>query len=330
MKKLLLCTITGLLFFAGCKKDPALTNVTPVGDSQAIDELKDEEQITLSEKQSYKCFYQYNNYCGTPTTVDLLDAQNMKVGTVTVINTGTQLLVTYNTQGTNWQLSKLQLFAGNCNNLPLYQGCPNVNQFTRKLSFCGYYYPNKYTITLPLNSLPNCFCIAARAVVVKRIGWGICGSATAWGHGSPVGQGSNAGATISYCKQSCNGGTTEPGCGYRAPYWFNGINNWPLGSITIAGYTYTQTEGFALGYYQNNTAYSEALYAFFQVASVRLSGNSIGSEAPIWDDVAVIEAWLNGKGKIGTGNLPAVTPEVMTAANNIEQWLDANDCDFTS
>lgn len=331
MKKLLLPTLCCLLMLAACKKDPSL-NTEPVVLKGTDEQLSDQEQVTLTEEQSYKCFYQYHNYCGTTTTVDLRSSTYGKVGDIDIANNGQFLFVTFNTQGSSWQLSSLQLFAGDCNNLPLNnQGCPNLNQFTRKISFCGYYYPNKYTVTIPINSLPQCFCISARATVVKRIGWGICGSSTVWAQGAAVGTGNNAGTRINYCKQSCNGGgNTDPGCGYRAPYWFNGGNNWPTSSFTVAGYTYTQTEGFELGYYQNNVQYSEALYAYFQLASVRLSGNSIGSTAPIWADVAIVEAWLQGKGKITTTNLPAVPAAVMTAANNIEQWLDANDCDFTS
>ncbi len=334
MKKLVLAGLTSLLLLGACKKDAELTQQTTTTDKTRFDNaipIANEEQIKLSEEQSYKCFHQQTNYCGTPTTVDLLNAQHVKIGTVTVINSAQNLYVTYNVQGSGWLLSKLQLYAGDCSGVPLtYQGCPNINQFTRKLSFCGYYYPAKYTITIPLSNLPQCFCIAARAEVVKRSGWSYCNNTIAWAQGTTIGQGSTAGASFSYCKQSCGGPSTDPGCGYRAPYWFNGYNNWPGAMVTVAGIPYTQAEGFALGYYQNNVAYSEALYAFFQLASVRLSGNSIGTEAPIWGDVAVIEAWLSGKGKITTANLPAVTPEVMTAANNIEQWLDANDCDFSS
>ncbi|MFN8285399.1 MAG: hypothetical protein U0V74_01530 [Chitinophagales bacterium] len=330
MKKLVFTSVILLLLVSACKKDAEINNdlTTPQSSLTEKTPIQGEEQITLTEDKALKC-WSTPQYCGTATTVMLMGNQ-LQPGTVTVANDAHYLYVTYNTQSSWWQLYKIHLYVGDCSAIPVNsQGCGNVNQFTKKLTFCGYYLPKKYTITIPLSSLPQCFCIAAEAVVAKKSGCNWT-TQTVWGQGTSFNGQANSGMHFNYCKQSCQGPPPPPpgeGCGYRAPYWFNGFNSWPVAQVTIAGYTYTQAEGFALGTYQNTVAYSPALFVLFQDASIRLSGNSVGAEAPIWDDVAVIEAWLSGKGELTVSNLPSPPADVLAAASTIEAWLDVNDCD---
>lgn len=328
MKKLIFTSVAFLLMVAGCRKDQELKNNTtqyenalPGADAEA-----GEEAIQLTQDQSLKCFHTHH-FCGTTTMVNLLNMQQAQIGTISVANDEHNLYVTYNTQFTPWKLYKIRLFVGDCNGVPLnQQGYPLVNQFPKKLTFCGYYLPQKYTVTIPLHSLPQCFCVAAQAVAAKRIGCNWI-TETLWGEGTPFGQQACNGMHFDYCQQNC-GNTPPPGegCGYRAPYWFNGYNNWPNGQISVAGYTYTQAEGFALGAYYNDN-YSPALYVFFQSAAVHLSGNSIGASASVWADVAVIDAWLASQGKISVSNLPTVPQTVLDATAAVNAWLDINDCE---
>lgn len=304
MKKLVTLVLAGvMLILAGCQKETEL-----------IPSSKTAKCATIT-------------YCGSKT-VNLIANQYTNIGTVLVGNDADNLYVTYTATAANWYLTQMHLFVGDYNAIPKNSsGKPVPGQYPYAVTFNNYNCVKTYTFTIPLSNLPQCFTVSAHAAVIKKSGGYVCSSATAWGQGTYFSNQCGWGMYYSYCKESCQ--PSGEGCAYRAPYWFNGYNSWPNSQITVAGYSYTQSEGFALGNYYNNTAYSEAMFVFFQDASIRLSGNSVGRDATAWKDVAVIESWLSAKGKITTANLPQPPAEVMTAASNIEYWSDVNDCDVS-
>lgn len=308
MRNLYYLLAVALLVLGGCKKE------TDLNEQEAASHV-------------LKCTAP-TTYCGTATTVNLINGQYNTIGSVTVVNDATNLYVTYSTQSSTWFLTQLHLYVGDANGLPKnWGGNPVVGAYPYSYTFCAPY-GKTYTFSIPLANLPNCFVVSAHAAVVKKYGSNICSSSTAWGQGTRFG-GSSWGMYFNVCKQSCQ--PAGEGCAYSAPYWFNGYHTWPTPSVTVAGYTYSQADGYELGrFYNGPDGYRDALLVLFQSASIKLSGNSVGRDASIWDEVSTLDAWLAGKGKISVSNAPAVPQSVIDAANTIQTWQDMNDCDFSS
>ena len=309
MKNLYYLLAATLLLLGGCKKDTVLNDQEPAS-------------------HVLKCTTVPTSYCGTATTVNLITGQYTTIGSVTVVNDATNLYVTYSTEGSAWYLTQLHLYVGDANGIPKnWGGNPVVGAYPYSYTFCAPY-GKSYTFSIPLANLPNCSVISAHAAVVKKYGNSICNSSTAWGQGTRFGCNS-WGMYFNVCKQSCL--PTGEGCAYGAPYWFNGYQTWPTPSVTVAGYTYTQAEGYELGRFYNGTdGYRDALFIMFQSASIKLSSNTVGRDASIWGDVTTIDTWLTGKGKISVSNAPAVPQEVLDAGYHVASWQDLNDCDSSN
>lgn len=254
--------------------------------------------------------------CGQPKTVALIAGQNMVAGNVTVSNTETDLIVTYTT-GHGWYIKELHLYAGNCALIPTNNsGNPTPGRFPFKNSFSGTT-TTTYSYTIPLANLPACYCIAAHAVVAKPG----AGTETAWGQGTRFVSRGNWAMKFEYCTQRC-----EPVevCSFH-PDVIIGEQSavWPVSTVTVGGYTYTQQEAYAL-YYEPTT---EAKTAFIYVAAIKLSGANVPAGEPVLNDVALVEAWLATQGKLTSTNLPAAQGAVSSAIAGIKSWVDDNQCD---
>ncbi len=132
---------------------------------------------------------------GLCTQVDLIAGQNYDSGNVEVSLDAENLYITYTMEGT-WVLKATHLYVGDCASRPANNpGNPLIGQFP--LAETHPVGTTSYTYSIPLNSLPNCVCIAAHAEVN-----GPSGNETAWGNGLPYG-GSNWAMYFEFCIDQC-------------------------------------------------------------------------------------------------------------------------------
>lgn len=163
---------------------------------------------------------QTTSVCGTPNEVRLLAGKHHEAGIVTVSNDQNNLYVTFNMDN-GWELVKTHIFAGNCNAIPTNKGGnPQVGQFPfHENHAVG---TTTYTLTLDLNSLPTCMCVATHAEVVKRDKNGnVIQGETAWGEGTGFG-GGNWAMKFNYCKQECTDEPQEETCYQEETAWVSG------------------------------------------------------------------------------------------------------------
>lgn len=171
-------------------------------------------------------------YCGDVKVVRLLAGQHYEAGTVTVGNDYDNLYVTYETTN-GWKMKGLHLFVGDCDKLPTNKpGNLVPGQFPYKVSFDML--KTIYTFVIPLEELPECYCVAAHAEVVKLDSEGeVIQRETAFGEGERVGK--NWFMKFGFCIQACD--EEPPGeedmCWKEETAWGNGARyvkkgNWAM------------------------------------------------------------------------------------------------------
>lgn len=272
---------------------------------------KEADEITPAvNKQTYT--HRSATTCGEPTTVTLIAGQHINAGTVTVTNDETNLYVTYNTTN-GWKLTELHLFAGACNAIPVNKpGNPMPGQFPYSANPASL---TTYTFTIPLANLENCFCVAAHAVVRNSSG----GTETAWGQGQRFVQKGNWAMKFNACKQVC---IVDEGCVEEVSTFFGrDASAWPLPTVTVGGYVYTQAEGTAI----YNNQFSSSTYAFSYIALIKLSG-TVPANAPIQTDVAVVENWLSSIGKVSPSNQQTAPANVQSSIDALYDFVNTRFC----
>lgn len=178
MKKLFLIAITSMALFSCSKSD--VTGI--ISDSQAELGGRDGDPTGGCEPVS--------------TTVDLMAGQTQIAGTVTAESDGTNLLVTYTTNEL-WSLEDIHLYVGEFELAPQNNGGnPMPGRFPYKQQFADPV--STFSYEIPLSSLPDCFIIAAHAVVRKTGS----GTETGWGAGTQF-PGNNWGMYFEMCAPDC-------------------------------------------------------------------------------------------------------------------------------
>jgi hypothetical protein len=115
-------------------------------------------------------------------------------------------------------------------------------------------------------------------------------------------------------------------CSMSQGYWFAKPNNTWGTSVKIGGKTYTQTEGQAIWKASNKGGLADSKAGFTQVAAIKLSGSTVHPSSSVWQDVAIVEAWLNTLNKLSPTYLPSNNSAAKAAAGRIGNWIDANHC----
>lgn len=165
------------------------------------------------------------DYCGEPKVVRLLAGQNIDAGSVTVGNDTDSLYVTYKTTG-DWYMKTLHLYVGDCDKLPVNkQGNLNPGQFDKVPGQFGIQVPfspyqTMHRIAVALKDLPECFCIAAHADVVKVVNGKVVQSETAFGEGEKTGK--NWFMKFDYCVQECPPEEPPTDCWQEETGWADG------------------------------------------------------------------------------------------------------------
>ena len=139
---------------------------------------------------SMPCSDSYTLYAG----------QNINAGTINVSNTGTQVIVTYNTTG-GWELEETHLYIGTAEDVQpsTGNGSPIPGQFPYKEAHSGI---TSYTWVLP-RPIEPCFIVAAHASVVKTDANGSTQQETAWSEGESFLQQGNWATYSEYCSVDC-------------------------------------------------------------------------------------------------------------------------------
>jgi hypothetical protein len=128
--------------------------------------------------------------------VPLLAGQTINSGSVAVTNDGENLTVTYSTID-GWKMTEIHLYVGEYEYAPQNNGGnPQPGKFPYKENFSGGV--TEYSKVIPMNTLPECFIVAAHAVV--RNGSGNTETGWAQGTGFP---GNNWGMYFDYCSSEC-------------------------------------------------------------------------------------------------------------------------------
>lgn len=214
MKKLLLGTLGMcllLLAFESCKKNEGFTE----------SEINEPSYLVVSG--TTLCgIQQYDLMAGR--------ANPVKVGEVEVANDAQNLYVEITPTSPGY--SDYRLFVGDCNIVRSDDGSlPSVFQFPMQ----GTFFDDSAIVTVPLSTLPECFCVVAVIAQPRQGGGGSGGSAT--------GGNSNA-LLIDYCKQpcpSCNSNNIFGQGGWGAPphgnnpgtYLYANFSTWFPNGITL-------------------------------------------------------------------------------------------------
>lgn len=140
--------------------------------------------------------------CGNPIEVTLYAGQHIEVGKISITNSETKLLVTYDVSGSNWWLSETHLFAGDINEAPFTNsGNPQIGKFpshgTDELT-------QQYTHWVSLDHINEPISIIAHAVVVQKQNGQTTATETAFGEGSTEFTGNRWGWIIDYKLQNCD------------------------------------------------------------------------------------------------------------------------------
>lgn len=118
----------------------------------------------------------------------------------------------------------------------------------------------------------------------------------------------------------------ETSCSLSQGYYFAKPDLVWSSTVTIGGYTYTQAEGKAIWNTSNKGGIRDSKAGFTQVTAIKLSTASISTSASVWADVAIVETYLAGLGKLSPTNLPTGDTAAKEAAGRIGDWIDNNHC----
>lgn len=197
-----------LLFTVSCQKESETTNFLPADNQPNPMALK---SINLDNI----------DYCGTPSVETLVAGQNIDAGTVTVGNDENYVYVTY-TSSNGYLITQTHLYVGPKSGVPVNNaGNPRIGLFPYGESFASPVQTVTYRISL--EELPECYVVAAHAVVVKYQGNVIVDQQTAWGNGTRfVNRGSWA-MYFEYCTQTCEI-PEDPETWTETAYAFGAIN----------------------------------------------------------------------------------------------------------
>jgi hypothetical protein len=293
-------TLVLVIFFTSCKKD----------DSTITPDHKTAQQRSGSSKKSEKVTSTHQ-VCGTPTVVELIAGQYSDAGTVTVSNDANNLTVTYSTTG-GWSLRELHLYVGDCALIPKNgSGNPTPGRFPYSVNLNG---ALTYSFTIPLTNLPNCFCVAAHAVVSNSRG----GTETAWGAGTRFVNQGNWATYFSACKQNCT-----PVCITPPSLLFGGEVEWPNGpSVIVGGYTYTVSATGSL----LSAPSSDAKNALFLIATLKVYGTGLYPPASVVSDSNIVEAWLATLGQLTSSSQYTAPANVEAAIADLQAWEASQYC----
>jgi hypothetical protein len=118
-------------------------------------------------------------------------------------------------------------------------------------------------------------------------------------------------------------------CSFSQGLFFASPHQWPVATVTVGGYVYTEAEGREIWNCSNAGGMKDSKKGFAQVAALKLSGlyPPTTGDAQTDADVVTIETWLAGLGKLScVNNLPTGNPAVAAAAGRIGSWITANHC----
>jgi len=280
--------------------------------------LVDTDNIEIDDQGQLKCGS--NNtvtICGNSLTKQLLNSSNTSRGTITVSNDANYLYVKY-TGSNSWKFSQVNLYVGNCNNVPLTSsGTANINCYPYRYSNnCPF---SSITYKIPLSKVGNCFCVSAYAVG-KLYKNGCWTTNTLWAQGQAVGN-TNFGTKFEYCKQTC--GVVSQGCATPTDVWFT-TQSEAWFDVTIGDYVYFNSEATSL---YNYDGAPNGRDIFLAALTIRLSAGTILPNATVWADLVILENWLNSQGKLNLDMLPSTdSAAVLAALARTEAWISNNTC----
>lgn len=119
----------------------------------------------------------------------------------------------------------------------------------------------------------------------------------------------------------------EEGCSFSQGFYFASPHaTW--GEVSVGGHVYTYAEAVAIWKSSNKGGISDAKKAFLQVATIYLSGSSVGYGI-IWDYVETAEAYLYTLPKLTAANVKNYNsgPDAAAAAGNIGNWIEEHHCE---
>jgi len=158
--------ITGItVAFNSCSEDEATFDESELIVSETEEDIAAEKDFLL------KCYHKYRRpkteeYCGNSASYYLYASKHYKVGKVTIANDEENLYVRYSVWGWYLGLTETHLYIGDIDGMPINRGGnPQIGQFDYS---DDHGWVKTYTYTIPLSELPDCFVVAAHAVVNGR------------------------------------------------------------------------------------------------------------------------------------------------------------------
>jgi hypothetical protein len=279
-----------------------------------------------------------NAFCAAKT-VPLCAGQTANVGSVSVQTTiDGKTYITYTVKGL-WFIKELHLYVGEVEGIPVSGGGSAVpGQFPYTQTFTA---PYVQTYTFVINGLPNTYAVAAHASLLKINSSGtVLDAQTGWGdgcNGKKITEQGSWGTFMNYTGASCtlvSAASEEVEiCSHPEPRFFgvdpvyNVVTPWRDSTVTVAGYTYNETEGRAIANTQDPSGGpKDAKAGFKKVATLKLSHTNYILSPTLLTSVTTIETWLATQGKITPDNMPSAGSTVKNAIKMISAWIDAHNC----
>jgi hypothetical protein len=277
------------------------------------------------------------------------------IGTVSVKRgVDNRYYITYKSNS-NWYLAQLNLYAGPESGIPNY-----LANFPLRKTFAYPFSIQEYTFAQA--NLQASFSVVAYGILVKKVNGKVTSSKVVWADGCSGldidvcdGEGTkksvknqcggscqtdlDGGKYFNYTSTSCNLQPTLPAaepdylCSMPVNnfFWVDPANPngayWRSPSVTVGGYTYTESEAKAIGNCADgNGGMKDSKYAFMRVATLKLSNTEYALSPTLNPAVSTIETWLATTGKLSPTNLPSGNASVRTAQQTINTWIDTHGC----
>jgi hypothetical protein len=145
-----------------------------------------------------------NNPCGVSEFVSMTDANNAAVGSIEILNTGTELFLLVDMSG-NWLLQGAKIFAGNSLDLPKTNN-GNIQLEEFPFQFMHSRAQDKSTFRVSLANLPACYGVTMYVQAARLNMFGqVVATSQFWADGTPV----LNGKMFNFCSHVCPPTTSD-------------------------------------------------------------------------------------------------------------------------
>jgi hypothetical protein len=324
-----------IFVLAKCSQDPELDFTNKSSDSIHDDDGTSPGRSFILNNSVYRVILNSTVVNAVPPLCGNISTKNftragINYGQLTVGNDSTDHYFSLSGIG-GWSLKEIKLYAGQEANIPITpgNGVPLVGQFPINENMYAPY-PATWMIKVAKGELGNAFWVSCRATFIHASGT----LQTVWSEGDLFNTISSA-SKFEYTEQEC---IVNEGCAYGQGTWYGLANiSWPdangttTGDITVGGENYSRDEARLVWWANNGSCpgVPDAKKALSFISSIRLSGASVIGNAGLWDDIAIVDGWLESLDRLTESNIcsqPDAPLVIQEAIARIGDWIAVHHC----